>query len=155
MESRNNRQKESLFDKLHLELGDEFGDKVVSVWGMAFKPKTDDMREAPSRILIEKLLSHGCKVRAFDPVAGMEANKHFGDDENFEFIDNQYDALKGADALVICTEWQAFRSPDFLQIGNLLKRRIIVDGRNLYSLESMKSYGFNYYSVGRPPVKSF
>jgi UDPglucose 6-dehydrogenase len=120
--------------------------KVFAMWGLSFKPKTDDMREAPSLVIIEKLLAKGAKVVAYDPVAMHEAKHTLGD--TVAFADNEYDTLKGADALLIITEWPEFRSPDFKQMGALLNNKLIFDGRNIYDLAEMNENGFEYYCIG-------
>jgi UDPglucose 6-dehydrogenase len=119
----------------------------VAVWGLAFKPKTDDMREAPAIPLIESLLASGATVRAFDPEATKVARGIFG--SRVTFLDNGYDALKAADCLTIVTEWNEFRRPDFGRMRKLMRAPIVFDGRNLFTPEQMKQNGFTYYSVGR------
>ena len=147
VESVNNRQKKVLFDKLKRRFGDELKNKTVAVWGLAFKPNTDDMREAPSIVLIKNLLAEGCKVKAYDPEAFKEAYKIFGD--KIEYSKKQYAALEGSDALVIVTEWNEFRRPDFDKIKALLKQPIIMDGRNLFDPRKMAEIGFEYEGIGR------
>jgi UDPglucose 6-dehydrogenase len=124
---------------------------VLAVWGLAFKAKTDDVRESPAVNCVKKLLERGIKVRAYDPEATETARAALGG--KIETFDNGYDALDGADALVILTEWQEFRNPDFELIAKKLKKPLIFDGRNLYDLEVVRKAGFEYYSVGRPAVK--
>ncbi len=147
VESVNNRQKKVLFDKLKRRFGDELKNKTIAVWGLAFKPNTDDMREAPSIVLIKNLLAEGCKVKAYDPEASKEAYKIFGD--KIEYVNKQYSALENADALVIVTEWNEFRRPDFDKIKSLLKQPIIMDGRNLFDPKKMAEIGFEYEGIGR------
>lgn len=147
VESVNNRQKKVLFDKLKRYYGDELKNKTIAVWGLAFKPNTDDMREAPSIVLIKNLIAEGCKVKAYDPEAAKEAYKIFGD--KIEYVKKQYDALEGADALVIVTEWNEFRRPDFDKIKSLLNQPIIMDGRNLFDPKKMAQMGFTYEGIGR------
>ena len=147
VESVNNRQKKVLFDKLKRYYGDELKNKTIAVWGLAFKPNTDDMREAPSIVLVKNLIAEGCKVKAYDPEASKEAYKIFGD--NIEYCKKQYDALEGADALVIVTEWNEFRRPDFDKIKSLLKKPVIMDGRNLFDPKKMAEMGFEYEGIGR------
>lgn len=120
--------------------------KTFAMWGLSFKPKTDDMREAPSLVIIEKLLAQGAKVVAYDPVAMNEAKHTLGD--TIKFSDNEYETLKDADALLIITEWPEFRSPDFNQMGRLLKNKLIFDGRNIYEQKEMNQLGFEYYCIG-------
>ena len=147
VESVNNRQKKVLFDKLKSRFGDELKNKTIAVWGLAFKPNTDDMREAPSIVLINNLINEGCKVKAYDPEASKEAYKIFGD--KIEYVKKQYAALEDADALVIVTEWNEFRRPDFDKIKSLLKEPIIMDGRNLFDPKKMAEIGFEYEGIGR------
>ncbi len=143
----NERQKEVLFQKINRYFGDVKG-KTIVVWGLAFKPETDDMREAPAVKLIEGLLDGGATVRAYDPVAMHEAKKHF--EGKIELGDDPYEITKGADALAICTEWNEFRSPDFKTLRKNLKSSVIFDGRNLYSRESIEREGMKYFCIGRP-----
>ena len=122
--------------------------KTFAVWGLAFKPQTDDMREAPSRVIIEQLLALGAKIQAYDPEAMKEARKIFGD--KITYAKNNYEALKGADALILVTEWNEFRNPDFKKMKDLLNDPVIFDGRNQYSRREMRELGFDYVGVGRP-----
>jgi UDPglucose 6-dehydrogenase len=142
----NEAQKVRLVAKLERHFGSLRG-KTIAVWGLAFKPRTDDMREAPVIPLITRLLAAKAKVRAFDPQAKLVAQRIFG--KKILLADKNYDALKGADALVIATEWNEFREPDFVRMRKLLKTPVIFDGRNIYTPEQMKAQGFTYYSVGR------
>lgn len=151
VEAVNNRQKAVLFDKLQAELGDLAG-RTIAVWGLAFKPNTDDIREAPSRTLIEALWGAGAKVKAFDPVAQSAFRGAYGERADLMLTADKYAALEGADALVICTEWQQFRAPDFEEMANRLGNKLIVDGRNLYVPERMGDLGWTYLSIGRQPV---
>lgn len=148
VESANERQKLWLGKKLRSALGGKITGCRIAVWGLAFKPRTDDMREAPSLTLIEDLLNDGASVCAHDPAAIDEARKILGD--RIEYADTNYDALAGADALVVVTDWNEYRHPDFIRIRSTLKRPIIVDGRNLYNPEQMKELGITYFSIGRP-----
>lgn len=147
----NHRQKNALFVKLTTHFGDEqnLKGKTIALWGLAFKPNTDDMRESPSRTLLDALWKAGASVQAFDPVAMNEAQRLYGDRPDITLSQNKYTALEGADALAICTEWQQFRAPDFDEMQNRLNTKTIVDGRNLYMPDKMKSEGWNYYSIGR------
>ncbi|HBG07366.1 MAG: UDP-glucose 6-dehydrogenase [Geobacteraceae bacterium GWC2_58_44] len=151
VEEANDRQKRVLSDKILRRLGDSserpLEGKVFAVWGLSFKPRTDDMRDAPSVTIINRLLEMGAQVRAHDPEAINEAKKHFGD--RIAYSLNQYDPLKGADALVIITEWNEYRNPDFDRIRNLLVKPIIFDGRNLYQPDRMHQAGFEYLPIGR------
>jgi UDPglucose 6-dehydrogenase len=147
----NNRQKTTLFEKLQAQLG-ELSGRTVAIWGLSFKPNTDDVREAPSRTLMEALWAAGAQVRAFDPVAEHEIQRIYGERPDLVLVPDKYAALDGADALVICTEWQQFRAPDFEAMASRLGRKLIVDGRNLYAPERMRDLGWTYLSVGRQPV---
>jgi len=148
VEQVNNRQKQFLYDKIVKHFGDVRG-KTFALWGLAFKPNTDDMREAPSRVLMEALWSAGAKVRAYDPVAMPECERIYGTRDDLVLCNGSPDALKGADALVIVTEWQEFRSPDFDSMKRALRAPVIFDGRNLYDPVLMVRNGFSYYAVGR------
>ena len=145
----NDRQKEVLFDKMNQYFHGELKGKTVAVWGLAFKPNTDDIREASSRVLIEKLWAQGVKVKAYDPEAMANFALSYGEREDYELVDNAYDALYDADALFVVTEWRSFRSPDFEVIKKRLKSSVIFDGRNLYNKERMKALGIEYFSIGR------
>ena len=149
VEAVNQRQKGRLFEKLKALLGNRLSGGRVAVWGLAFKAETDDMRESPALTLIRSLLDAGAEVRAHDPVAIPSARAALGDGVCYH--EHQYDALDGADALVIVTEWLQFRNPDFERIKGLLKRPIIVDGRNLYDPAKMRALGFTYTCIGRAP----
>lgn len=151
IEGVNNRQKATLFAKLagHFGGAQTLRGKTIAVWGLSFKPNTDDMREAPSRTLIEALWAAGAKVRAFDPVASDEARSIFGDHPDLALCADKYEALNGAEALVICTEWQQFRAPDFGEMRRRLRNKVIVDGRNLYAPDRLGEEGWVYYGVGR------
>ena len=153
----NERQKHRLSSKVRAALAPHFGDGLggahVAVWGLAFKPGTDDMREAPAAVLIEELLEDGATIAAHDPAAMDEAKRRFGDahgDGRIRFASSSYDALTGADALVIVTDWNEYRHPDFKRVGSTLKRPIVIDGRNLYEPRKMSNVGITYYSIGRP-----
>ncbi len=145
----NERQKKKLVEKAVAHFG-SLEKKHFAVWGLAFKPRTDDMREAPSITIINMLLERGATITAFDPEAMKTAREIFGD--KISYAETPYDALKEADALFIVTEWNEFRNPDFERMKSLMKKPVIFDGRNLYKLETMKEYGFTYYAIGRPPV---
>ena len=147
VEEVNVRQKKRLYEKLSRQFNGDMAGKTVAVWGLAFKSETDDMRESPSIELVRSVLENGGIVRAHDPQAMENARALFGED--VQYIDNEYEALVGADALVIVTEWHAFRNPDFQRIKDRLRRPLIVDGRNLYSVDKMKKLGFEYFSFGR------
>lgn len=147
VEAVNERQKKVLFNKLKNRFGADLKNKTIAVWGLAFKPNTDDMREAPSIVLIENLLAEGAKVRAYDPEATKEAQKVFGD--RIAYGKKVYEILDGADALVIVTEWNEFRRPDFDKMKGLLKQPVIFDGRNLFEPKKMAQLGFEYEGIGR------
>lgn len=152
VEEVNELQKKVLSDKLLRLLGDPaqerpLAGRTIACWGLSFKPRTDDMREAPSLTIIDSLLANGAKVRAHDPEALKEAKKHFGD--RIEYSSNQYDILQGADALAIITDWNEYRNPDFDRIKATLKAPIVVDGRNLYKPDRMQAAGFRYVPLGR------
>ena len=148
VESVNNRQKHVLFNKIKAHFGDLRG-KTIGLWGLAFKPNTDDMREAASRVLMESLWSAGAKVRAYDPVAMPECTRIYGQREDLTLCKTSPDVLEGADALAIVTEWREFRSPDFDAIKSALRTPAIFDGRNLYDPVQMARAGFSYYAIGR------
>jgi UDPglucose 6-dehydrogenase len=147
VEAVNERQKLRLLTKLQSELGSLKG-KHIALWGLAFKPRTDDMREAPSVPLIQGLLAAGASVQVYDPEAMKVAKGIFG--SKISYADNSYAALTGADALVIVTEWNEFREPDFARMRKILRSPIIFDGRNLYNPEQIRAHGFTYISIGRP-----
>ena len=146
VENVNELQKSVLVKKLQTHFGSLKG-KTIAVWGLAFKPKTDDMREAPAIVIIRALLEHGAKVQAYDPEAQRVARTIFGN--KIAYAPKSYDALKGADALVIVTEWHEFREPDFARMRKLMRSPVIFDGRNIYEPQQMKAHGFTYSSIGR------
>ena len=146
VEAANDHQKTRLFEKLSVALGDVRGHRVA-VWGLSFKPQTDDMRESPALVLIDALVEAGATVCAHDPVAMPEARHRLG--KKVEFAETNYEALRGADALVVVTDWNEYRHPDFERIRNTLRRPIVVDGRNLYDPARMRTLGFSYHSIGR------
>jgi UDPglucose 6-dehydrogenase len=148
VEDVNNRQKRVLFNKIKAHFGDLQG-KSIAIWGLAFKPHTDDMREAPSRVLMESLWAAGATVRAYDPVAMPECRRIYGDRADLVLCKTSPEAVKGADALAIVTEWQEFRSPDFDYMKTALRMPVIFDGRNLYDPAHMARAGFAYHAVGR------
>jgi UDPglucose 6-dehydrogenase len=149
VESVNSRQKRVLFGKIQRHFAAGIKGRTFALWGLAFKPQTDDMREAPSRTLIDLLLASGARVRAYDPVAGPEASRLYAGVSGFELAKNAYEAAEGSDALAIVTEWQEFRSPDFERLRELLKEPVIFDGRNLYDPATVSRFGLSYYAVGR------
>jgi UDPglucose 6-dehydrogenase len=146
VEQVNDGQKQVMFSKLSNYFGSLAG-KTIAIWGLSFKPKTDDMREAPSLVIIDELLAAGAKVVAYDPVAMHEAERILGNKITYSI--DQYATLEGADALVIVTEWPEFRSPDFAKIASTLKQKAIFDGRNIYEPEDLKALGFHYECIGR------
>lgn len=147
VEAVNERQKGVLFAKIMKHYGSDVRGRRFGVWGLAFKPATDDMREAPSLVLIDSLLEAGATVRAYDPEAMEECRRRIGD--RIEYAANMYDALEGADAMVIVTEWQVFKVPKFTFIERALKEKVIFDGRNIYNSEQMEEFGYTYYGIGR------
>lgn len=149
VESVNEQQKQSLFRKISGFFEGDLDGKVVALWGLAFKPNTDDMREASSRTLMEALWQAGAKVQAYDPVARPEAKRLYGDEPSLALCERAEDALTGADALAVVTEWREFRSPDFDLIKKLLRVPVIFDGRNLYDAKMLKERGFHYFGIGR------
>jgi UDPglucose 6-dehydrogenase len=149
VESVNARQKEVLFRKMQRHFGSALKARTFALWGLAFKPNTDDMREAPARRLIELLLEAGARVQAYDPVAGPEAQHLYAGVEGFTLANSAYEAARGADALAIVTEWQEFRSPDFERLRELLTAPVIFDGRNLYDPAMVSRFGLTYYAIGR------
>jgi UDPglucose 6-dehydrogenase len=152
----NSTQKTTLFSKLETYFGGraQFVGKTIAVWGLAFKPNTDDMREAPSRTLMEALWASGAMVKAYDPVALKEAERIYGKHAGLNLYSDQYEVLKGADVLVICTEWQQFLVPDFSEMAARMRSKVIVDGRNLYQPQDLNAQGWIYFSVGRPAPKN-
>jgi UDPglucose 6-dehydrogenase len=151
VEEVNELQKRSLVEKVKAHFGEYLRGMRFALWGLAFKPRTDDMREAPALSIIEALLAAGAEVHAHDPEALAEAQRIFGNRVQYHRVN--YDALKDADALLVVTEWNEFRRPDFERMRQLMRRPVIFDGRNIYDPNQMRELGFVYYSVGRPPVK--
>ncbi len=149
VETANNRQKEVLLDKITAKFGNDLTGKNIALWGLAFKPNTDDMRDAPSRVLIKGLWARGATVTAYDPVAAHETRRILGDDPRLNLSDTPLEALEGADALVIVTEWQVFRAPDFAVVKAKLKNPVIFDGRNLYDPKDVRAQGIEYFAIGR------
>jgi UDPglucose 6-dehydrogenase len=149
VENVNDRQKRVLFEKIKRYYGGNLEGKVIALWGLAFKPNTDDMREAASRVLMEALWEAGASVRAYDPVARHEAKRIYGDRPDLVLCERADDALQGADALAIVTEWREFRSPDFDAIKAVLRDPVIFDGRNLYDPQILKRRGLRYFAIGR------
>jgi UDPglucose 6-dehydrogenase len=151
VESVNDRQKRHLFELIQRHYGDagSLRQKTFALWGLAFKPDTDDMREASSRTLVAQLHAAGARVRAYDPEAMDEARRVFGEREELVYCENAESALEGADALVVLTEWKQFRSPDFRLLARTLADRVLFDGRNLYEPGDVEAYDLAYYAIGR------
>jgi len=145
----NENQKLILFKKISKLYNNKLKDKTFGIWGLSFKPNTNDIREAPSRILIEKLLEKGAKVNAYDPIANSDFKEVYKRKKNLKLFKNMYSAIKDTDALIINTEWQEFKSPNFDIIKAKLKDPVIFDGRNIYNPKIMCSNGFKYYCIGR------
>jgi UDPglucose 6-dehydrogenase len=152
VEKVNDRQKQVLFTKINQHYQGKLMGKTFALWGLSFKPKTDDMREAPSRSLLEALIEAGAKVQAYDPEAMDEAKRIYGDQPGLKLCKTQNEALENADALCVVTEWKNFWSPDFALLKNKLNDAVVFDGRNLYEPKQLKSAGLSYYCIGRPPV---
>ncbi|EDP96968.1 UDP-glucose/GDP-mannose dehydrogenase family protein [Kordia algicida OT-1] len=146
----NDKQKTALIPKVLNHLGDDLTGKTISIWGLAFKPETDDIREAPSLYIIDELLAKGAKLKAFDPEAMDNVKAKLGD--KIEYAQSMYEAIENTDALIICTEWSIFRTPNFQKLREHLKQPIIFDGRNLYDVAEMEKEGFTYFSIGRKEV---
>ncbi|NGX17033.1 UDP-glucose/GDP-mannose dehydrogenase family protein [Wenzhouxiangella sp. XN24] len=149
VEAVNARQKQVLFDKISAHYGESLAGRTIALWGLAFKPNTDDMREAPSRVLMEALWDAGAKVRAYDPQAREETHRIYGDRGDLVLCKSAEAALEGADCLVVITEWMEFRSPDFDAIKDALTEPVIFDGRNVFDPDFVRRFGFTYYGIGR------
>ncbi len=147
VEGVNTRQKSVLVEKILSHFGEELRNKHFGVWGLSFKPHTDDMREAPSLEIVNKLLDAGASIKAYDPVAMQEAKKRFG--SSIEYVNEPYEALVDADGLILITEWPEFRMPNFKVVGKLLKEKVVFDGRNIYDPVELRDLGFTYYGIGR------
>lgn len=145
VENVNNLQKSILFDKLCLVFDGDIKDKTIAVWGLAFKPETDDMREAPSLVVIDKLLTAGCSVKVYDPIAMDECRRQIGN--SVMYADNMYDAAEGADAILLITEWKEFRMPSWSRVRQIMKTPVIIDGRNIYDKNEMSENGFVYKHI--------
>ena len=146
VEAVNERQKGILYEKFVREFDGEVEGRCVAMWGLSFKPETDDMREAPSLVLIERLLAAGCRVRVFDPIAMDEARRRLGD--RVEYCASKYDALEGADALMIVTEWKQFRLPNWARVAEAMKGGVVIDGRNIYERHEVEAAGLKYLRIG-------
>jgi len=152
VEAVNNRQKHRLFEKMQAHYGADLSGKTIAVWGLSFKPRTDDMRDAPSRVLMEALWAAGASVRAYDPEAMDETRRIYPNQDGLTLCDSSTAALEGADALAILTEWQEFRSPEFSALKKALVDAVIFDGRNLYEPDTVEHFGLQYYAIGRGRV---
>lgn len=146
VEAVNERQKGILYEKFVREFDGEVAGRCVAMWGLSFKPETDDMREAPSLVLIDRLLSAGCRVRVFDPIAMDEARRRLGD--SVEYCESKYEALDGADALMIVTEWKQFRLPNWARVAEAMKGGVVIDGRNIYDRHEVEAVGLKYLRIG-------
>ena len=152
VEERNYAQKRVLFEKINTHYKNELKERIFAIWGLAFKPNTDDMREAPSRILLEALWKAGAITKVFDPEAMDETRRIYGDRDDLIYAETPESALDNADAMVLVTEWRTFQSPDFKEMAERLKTPIIFDGRNIFNPDIVKDYGFTYYSIGRNSI---
>jgi UDPglucose 6-dehydrogenase len=150
VEAVNDQQKTKLFEKLDAHFGGDLRGKKIAIWGLSFKPNTNDLRDAPSRTLIEALLAEEARVSAHDPKALDEAEMLYEDEDGIAFFEDPYDAAEGADALVLVTEWRQYWAPDFAALGVLMAEKVILDGRNIWVPEVVRKRGFTYYSIGRP-----
>ncbi len=148
----NEKQKLHLISKINNWFKNDLNGKKFALWGLAFKPNTDDIREAPALVIIKELVASGATVSAFDPEAMPNVKREIGD--KITYSDNQYEALKDADALIIATEWSEFRTPDFNKMESLLKNKVIFDGRNLSDLAQMEQCGYHYESIGRRVINN-
>ena len=149
----NEKAKQSMFEKLSTKF-DTLSGKTIAIWGLSFKPKTSDTREAPAQVLIRLLLSEGAKIQASDPRAIEETRSVLGDRKGLVYVSDMYDAVNAADALAIMTEWDIYRKPDFSRMKKLMANPLIVDGRNIFPPAEMKRMGFTYISIGRPDVNA-
>ena len=150
VEAVNHDQKQVPVNKLLAHFGQDLNGKTIALWGLAFKPDTDDMREAPSRVVMEAVWEHGGKIQAFDPVATDEARRIYGDrDDLVLFSENPYDAVENADCLVVVTEWRVFRGSDLDKVASLMSGNVIIDGRNIFEPDAIRQAGLTYYGIGR------
>lgn len=150
VEAVNNRQKQRLFEKISRHFGGNLEGKTVAIWGLTFKPNTDDIREAPSLVLIEQLLDAGARIRAYDPKGNAAVKAYFNDDPRIVFCDDEKEAASGADALALVTEWKRFWSVDFDELKGLLRQPVLFDGRNIWNPHQAREHGLTYYGIGRP-----
>jgi UDPglucose 6-dehydrogenase len=149
VEAVNRDQKGVLLHKIDAHFGGDISGKRFALWGLAFKPNTDDMREAPSRVIMEGLWERGALVSAFDPVAMPETRRIYGDREDLDLVEDAYEALRGVDALIVVTEWKSFRSPELDRMQSLMNGKVIFDGRNMFDPARFQADGFKYYGIGR------
>jgi UDPglucose 6-dehydrogenase len=149
VEDANDRQKLVLVDKVVGRYGEDLSGRTLAIWGLAFKPNTDDMREAPSRVIIDELTRRGARLQAYDPVAAEEARRVMDGVTGLSFVDSAAAALEGADALLVVTEWKEFRTPDFDHIKATLREPLVFDGRNMWEPALMKALGIEYHGIGR------
>jgi UDPglucose 6-dehydrogenase len=147
VEEVNDDQKSVLFNKVKRYFNGNLGGKTIALWGLSFKPETDDMREAPALVLIDRFVKAGCKVKAYDPEAMKETQRRIGD--IIDYSNDPYEALAGADCLLLVTEWKEFRVPDFDRMKNLLKNHVIFDGRNIFDSHEIRAAGFEYFGIGQ------
>jgi UDPglucose 6-dehydrogenase len=148
----NNQQQHLLIDKLNRHFNNDLADKTLALWGLSFKPNTDDIRDAPSLVIIDALLAAGAKIQACDPAANNNIRAHYKNNQNLKVMDDKYQTLTGADALLIATEWQEFKDADVQKIAQNLKEPLVFDGRNIYQPKDMQAAGFTYHSIGRPAI---
>ncbi|HAK50729.1 MAG TPA: UDP-glucose 6-dehydrogenase, partial [Gammaproteobacteria bacterium] len=148
VESRNERQKHVIVDKVVQHFGEDLTGKCFAIWGLAFKPETDDIREAPSLVIIDELRNRGATIQAYDPEAINTAREILGD-SNVHYVEDPYSATSDSDALIVVTEWREFRQPDFRRLSKVLKSQIIFDGRNIYNPARVADYGLTYEGIGR------
>jgi UDPglucose 6-dehydrogenase len=151
VEQVNERQKSVIPSKLHEHYGASLKGKSIGLWGLSFKPNTDDMREAPSIRIIQELTKQGVQIKAYDPVAMKEAQRILGD--KIEYCQDKYEVLVDSDGLIVVTEWSEFRVLNYGVLDKLMREKVIFDGRNIYDADELKEHGFSYYSIGRKPVK--
>ena len=151
----NEQQKRAMIEKLRLYYKDDVAGKTFAMWGLAFKPETDDVREAPALVIADWLLEQGASIRAYDPRAEEQAKLHFGDNASIQYIPHYYEAVDGTDALILCTEWKFFRNVNTTRLKESMKAPVIFDGRNVYNPTNMKTEGFDYFCIGREPVLAY
>ena len=154
VEARNYKQKEVLLDKVRSHFGEDLSGRTFALWGLSFKPNTDDMREAPARVIMEGLWQRGAKVRAYDPEAMEECERIYGERDDLELVASKEEAVAGADALIVATEWKIFQALDLPQLQGAMKGSVIFDGRNLYDPALLKAEGFEYFGIGRGVVSA-